>query len=338
MKKGLCLLLMIGCLVTGATGAFAQAEGQRPDTAYIGVAQTDLAIRVEMSREAEAVGYCKTGDRVEIVRYEPSWLLVVQGSGDSWVTGYVLRHMVWDINPVGETALPYGAMPACYHATVSSAAPLLAEPDAGGEVLWRLTKGSRIAILEIEDGWAKVVYWRTYGYFSLDAVDGLTPVYDAHTAQAGDCLGAFVSFYSVDQEGLNPNRIVNIAQACGYISMELSPGFEFSFNAVAGPYQPSRGYLSALSLYEGETVPSFGGGTCQVSSTLYNVLLPLHEGMSILYRRPHGASGAAYLPHGVDAAVGNETIDLIFRNDYPFAVRIEASAQDGVLFVALHRV
>ncbi|MBQ3134956.1 MAG: methionine adenosyltransferase domain-containing protein, partial [Oscillospiraceae bacterium] len=37
----------------------------------------------------------------------------------------------------------------------------------------------------------------------------------------------------------------------------------------------------------------------------YNALLPLTgRGIDILYRRAHGPSGATYLPHGVDAAVG----------------------------------
>jgi vancomycin resistance protein YoaR len=60
--------------------------------------------------------------------------------------------------------------------------------------------------------------------------------------------------------------------------------------------------------------------------------LPL---MTILYRRPHGPAGATYLPHGVDAAVGNDSLNLRIRNDYDFPVRVEASAQDGALFMCI---
>lgn len=72
-----------------------------------------------------------------------------------------------------------------------------------------------------------------------------------------------------------------------------------------GPYNKGKGYLPAGALSDGTTTTSYGGGTCQVSSTLYNALLQL-PGINILYRRAHGENAAPYLPHGVDAAVGNK--------------------------------
>ena len=96
------------------------------------------------------------------------------------------------------------------------------------------------------------------------------------------------------------------------------------------------GYLPANALVDGETVQSYGGGTCQVSSTLYNTILQL-PGVEIIRRRAHGPSAAAYLPHGADAAVGNTTQNLIIRNRYPFPIRIDGTAQDGALTIAIYR-
>ncbi|MDD3109161.1 MAG: VanW family protein, partial [Eubacteriales bacterium] len=76
------------------------------------------------------------------------------------------------------------------------------------------------------------------------------------------------------------------------------------------------------------------GGSCQVSSTLYNAVLQL-TGLTVLRRAPHGANGIAYLPHGVDASSGG--LNFVFRNDYPFPVRIYAHVQDGSLFVAFYK-
>ena len=98
------------------------------------------------------------------------------------------------------------------------------------------------------------------------------------------------------------------------------------------------GYLIAGTLSDGSASSGYGGGTCQVSSTLYNALLQL-PGINILYRRAHGEDCAPYLPHGVDAAVGNKTQNLRWRNDYDFPIRVEAhTSGDGALCMLIYRV
>ena len=105
-----------------------------------------------------------------------------------------------------------------------------------------------------------------------------------------------------------------------------------------GPYKKSLGYQPAYVLVDGKSVPGYGGGTCQVSSTLYNALLQL-PGIEILQRRPHGPGGAKYLPHGVDAAVGNTSLNLRFRNNYDFPIRVEGhTSDDGALLMVVYKV
>ena len=112
----------------------------------------------------------------------------------------------------------------------------------------------------------------------------------------------------------------------------------FDGNKIMGPYNKGKGYLPAGALSDGTTTTSYGGGTCQVSSTLYNALLQL-PGINILYRRAHGENAAPYLPHGVDAAVGNKTQNLRWRNDYDFPIRVEAhTSGDGALCMLIYRV
>ena len=159
-------------------------------------------------------------------------------------------------------------------------------------------------------------------------VASIEPILPVEDAQAGDILSAYCSFYPLKGE-LVPGRLVNIRLGCEYICRVVEPGERFSFNEIAGPYGPAKGYEKAMSFYDGGTAPSYGGGTCQVSSTLYNVLMPLSgRGIDIVYRRSHGASGATYLPHGTDAAVGSDALDFIFRNEFDFPVRIDARSHD----------
>ena len=117
------------------------------------------------------------------------------------------------------------------------------------------------------------------------------------------------------------------------------PGEESAFcgTAIAVPYTLGNGYLEAGALSDGGTIQAPGGGTCQVSSTLYNVLLQLPR-ITIIQRRAHGDNGAPYLPMGQDAAVGNSELNLVFRNDYDFPIRLEGHTNyDGALCWLVYR-
>ena len=87
-------------------------------------------------------------------------------------------------------------------------------------------------------------------------------------------------------------------------------------------------------LIDGETKMGYGGGSCQVSSTLYNTVLQL-QGITILERHAHGASGAAYLPHGMDASSG--ALNFRMANDFGFPIRIEGSCHDLALTILIYR-
>ena len=131
--------------------------------------------------------------------------------------------------------------------------------------------------------------------------------------------------------------MVNIDVGIQRMSIVLQPGQTADANELMGPYTVENGYLLAGALVDGSTTLSPGGGTCQVSSTLYNVLLQC-PGIKIIYRRAHGDNGAPYLPMHVDAAVGNSELNLVFRNDYDFPIRLEGHTNyDGALCWLIYR-
>ena len=189
------------------------------------------------------------------------------------------------------------------------------------------------------DGWAVVNYMRSYGYINLDQLTDLTPVSPTDNPLREDTpIAAYTSYYKMVDTEKNHNRIFNIARGSELISGIYQPGDVFDGNKIMGPYNKGKGYLPAGALSDGTTTTSYGGGTCQVSSTLYNALLQL-PGINILYRRAHGENAAPYLPHGVDAAVGNKTQNLRWRNDYDFPIRVEAhTSGDGALCMLIYRV
>jgi hypothetical protein len=312
----------------------AQAEQQGLTVVYTGVVTKSVALRESPSKDSARLGALSEGERVAISDYDTQWLHVVS---ETHGTGYILRQYCVDITPVDpSTTLPYGAVVHHYTAVVAQDTAIYKDPNESGDAYCNLTAGSLFSFWYMEDGWALTPYWRELGYVPMDKLTSLTPVSPTvDYAQSGDMLSVFTSFYSTKDTELNRGRMVNIDVACDYISQVMQPGESWSFNNVAGPYKKARGYQAAPVLIDGTTVPGYGGGTCQVSSTLYNTLLLLPHNMTILQRRPHGPGGAKYLPHGVDAAVGNESLDLVFRNDFDFPIRIRATAKDGALCIAI---
>ena len=114
----------------------------------------------------------------------------------------------------------------------------------------------------------------------------------------------------------------------------MVPGETLNFNGSVGPFTRGNGFMEAPVLIDGETKMGYGGGSCQVSSTLYNTVLQL-QGVTILERHAHGASGAAYLPHGMDASSG--ALNFRIENDFGFPIRIEGSCHDLALTILIYR-
>jgi len=91
----------------------------------------------------------------------------------------------------------------------------------------------------------------------------------------------------------------------------IKSGESVSFNKVAGKRTASNGYQPALEVAYGEYVEGYGGGICQVSSTLYNAVI--NAGLSITKRTQHSLP-SNYVPLGLDATVQDDRLDFVFKN------------------------
>lgn len=307
----------------------------KPLLLYTGRTVVSLNMRSMPDKASKSLGILKERARVYIFGYDQEWLFCWD---DEKGVYYLGRHNVDEIESLDPSFPAYGVIENRFVAVTSKDTNLYVSPDENSDVINPYPVDTRISFWLIHDGWAVVPYNRLVGYVYVGDLKELTPVSpDVHYAKDGDIIAAFTTFYSTKDTELNRGRMENISVACNYINIGYEPGFEFAFNTVAGPYRYSRGYKDAPVLINGETVGGAGGGTCQVSTTLYNVLLQLNDGITILHRRPHGPGGAKYAPHGVDAAVGNENLDLQFRVDYPFPVSIDATAQNGALCICIRK-
>lgn len=91
------------------------------------------------------------------------------------------------------------------------------------------------------------------------------------------------------------------------------PGQEVSVHDLTAPYDEEHGYVPAGSYENGQVVDTYGGGICQVSTTLYNALL--FAELEITKRYPHSML-VNYVDPSRDAAIAGDMKDLRFKNNY----------------------
>jgi len=131
-------------------------------------------------------------------------------------------------------------------------------------------------------------------------------------------------------------RSTNISLAAQSINGKVvQPGETFSFNETVGPTIERRGYKKGVIYIQGEKSEGFGGGVCQVSTTLHNAAT--EAGMTILERHDHSLP-VGYAKSGEEAATSFGGIDFKFKNDKPYPVIIKSSTNDGKLIVSIHSV
>lgn len=140
-------------------------------------------------------------------------------------------------------------------------------------------------------------------------------------------LGTFKTGYG----GSTSNRAANVANAAAKINNKvLAPGEVFSFNDTVGKRSTANGFYEAPEYANGQTVMGIGGGTCQVSSTLYNAVLLAD--LSIVYRLNH-MFPVGYCPIGRDATVTDSGIDFKFENNTAYPIKITTTTGGGVVTV-----
>lgn len=139
--------------------------------------------------------------------------------------------------------------------------------------------------------------------------------------------------YSTSYGGSTSNRCANVARAANLINGKvLASGEVFSFNDTVGKRTTENGFYTAKEYINGKSVDGIGGGTCQVSSTLYSAVL--YADMNIVERLNHMMS-VGYIPLGQDATVSDSGVDFKFKNSSDYPVKISAYANGSTLTISI---
>ncbi len=129
-----------------------------------------------------------------------------------------------------------------------------------------------------------------------------------------------------DFAGSPANRVHNVLEGTKhYHGLLIQPGQEFSFNQFLGPVDGEHGFKPELVIKKNVTIPEFGGGLCQVSTTLFRAAV--EAGLQITQRRNHAYAVRYYGTPGFDATIYPPYTDLRFTNNTPGYLLIQTRVE-----------
>ena len=133
-----------------------------------------------------------------------------------------------------------------------------------------------------------------------------------------------ISSFSTKIYTKDSSRQNNITITCSTLNnTDVANGATFSFCNTVGRASPSKGYTKADIFTNGKKTKGYGGGNCQISTTLYNAVLKVPS-LEVTERHEH-SNKVPYIQSGKDAAVSYGTYDFKFINNTGNAIRIKAN-------------
>ena len=155
---------------------------------------------------------------------------------------------------------------------------------------------------------------------------------EAELAVIKDLLGTYTTNYAFSAWGRGKNVENGTAKMNGIV---VYPGDVFSVYENVTPFSKENGYELAGSFSNGDTVQTYGGGICQVVTTLYQAVLQAE--LEVVERFNHSMI-VGYTPLGGDAAISGTYKDFKFRNNYDFPIFLETYCKNGNIVINIYGV
>src|SRR3989339_785011 len=132
--------------------------------------------------------------------------------------------------------------------------------------------------------------------------------------------------------GSPENRRHNIKTGANAVNGALiKPGEEFSLIKTLGDINKETGYLPELVIKDNKTIPEYGGGLCQIGTTVFRATIK--SGLPVTLRRNHSYRVSYYEPAGTDASIYDPWPDFRFINDTKNHILIQTRIEgDDIYF------
>lgn len=132
------------------------------------------------------------------------------------------------------------------------------------------------------------------------------------------------------------SRNYNLKLASAKINgLVLKPGQTFNWFNVVGAASKENGYKLATVFFNGKSVPGYGGGVCQVSTTLYQASKKI--GLKILERHTHSLP-VSYTSKGKDATVSYGSKNFRIKNNKKYSIKLITYSNGGKTTCEIYRI
>jgi len=168
-------------------------------------------------------------------------------------------------------------------------------------------------------------------------VDYINPEITTEVLLAEIGINKVISVFDTTLQGKEENTLFNIKKASDEINgLILKPGENFLFNQLVGPAEKEDGYKESTIISNGQFTSGYGGGICQVSTTVYNAALLAN--LQIIERYNHSIYGDAtnYVPLGRDSAVFYGYKDLRFKNSLDQTIALFCEIRKDSLLATIY--
>ena len=142
-------------------------------------------------------------------------------------------------------------------------------------------------------------------------------------SQVKDVLGTATTYYGSSYERNTNVEVEHPRSTALSLCRET-----FSVTAAVTPFNADNGYYPAPSYESGQVVDTYGGGICQVSTTLYNAVLKAE--LQVDERHNHTML-VSYVDPSKDAAIAEGLMDFIFTNNTDAPIYIYGVGYQGTL-------
>lgn len=171
----------------------------------------------------------------------------------------------------------------------------------------------RLTIVNTPEGYALHSNLKPIKFNSEDFVDEAEYKDYLFNNAERELLTSFSTLYSLEDE--YAGKAYNIELCCTEVTTVILDGEDFNWHVVVGDTGKNEGYALANIFSGGKTVKGYGGGVCQVTTTIYNCVLNLDMKVKELH---HHGLRVEYVDwdNKKDAAVGDiGQQNFIFEND-----------------------
>lgn len=345
---GVILIAAIACIVFLVKGMGSGKTGDDKESESTTIEETELEKKVTVDGIA-ITGMSREDARAAILKNYP-WAMKVTYNDDTYevtdlIAGKVdsLLNEIYAGEPKESYTLDTNGLEEAVQAEAAAAAARWDKKAKNGSISSYDASSDKFLFTGAESGLAvdqeklasdinKAVKAKDFDAVIEASVNAVEPEFsEAAAKEKYKTLATFTT-----KTTANSKRNTNVKLSAQAINGTiLQPGEEFSFNGTVGQRTEAKGYKGAAAYNNGEVVEEIGGGVCQTSSTLYNVVV--RAGLKTTVRRSHTFE-PSYVTPGCDATVSWNGPDYKFVNNSSAAIGIRASYSDQTVTISIYGI